>query len=109
MELCYGIMYKYFIDFVGFQFFSCRSLTLSLLMSYIVYMELLVKPEILTSYIYMDVRLATLKAVSIYLLHNVSTLNQRRKLSCGTVVCKLFASYQGYLNYGWDLIRYAKS
>jgi hypothetical protein len=27
----------------------------------------------------MDVRLATLKAVSFYLLHNVSTLNQCRK------------------------------
>ena len=41
-------------------------LTLRLLMSYIyiyiyIYMELLVKPEMLTSYIYMDLRLATLK------------------------------------------------
>jgi hypothetical protein len=46
-------------------------------------MELLVKPEILTScvyiYIHMDLRLVTLKAVSFYLLHNVSTLNQCRK------------------------------
>jgi hypothetical protein len=59
-------------------------------------MELLVKPEILTLYIlYMDLRLATLEAISFYLLHNVSTLNQCRKLSCGTVVCKHFASYQG--------------
>jgi hypothetical protein len=44
------------------------------------YLELLVKPEILTSYIYiyiyMDLSLATLKDVSFYLLHNVSTLNQ---------------------------------
>jgi hypothetical protein len=47
-------------------------------------MELLVKPEILTSYIY------------IY------------KLSFGTVVCKNFASYQGYPNYRCDLILYAK-
>jgi hypothetical protein len=47
-------------------------------------MELPVKPEILTSYIH------------IY------------KLSCGTIVCKHFASYQGYPNYIWDLIRYAK-
>jgi hypothetical protein len=39
-------------------------------------MELLVKLEILTSYIYMDLYLTTLKAVSFYLLHNVSTLNQ---------------------------------
>jgi hypothetical protein len=46
------------------------------------YMELPVKPQILTSYIY--------------------------KSSCGTVVCKHFASYQGYPNYRWDLIRYAK-
>jgi hypothetical protein len=46
---------------------SMTPLTLSLLMSYISYMELLVKPEILTSYIYiyMDPCLATLKAVSI--------------------------------------------
>jgi hypothetical protein len=58
--------------------------------------------------IYMDLRLATLKSVSFYLLHNVSTQNQCRKLSCGTVVCKHFASYQGYPNYRWDLIRYAK-
>jgi len=36
-------------------------------------MELLVKPEIFTS-IYIDLRLATLKAVSLYLLYNVSTL-----------------------------------
>jgi hypothetical protein len=54
----------------------------------------------------MDVRLATLKAVSFYLLHNVSTMNQYRKLSCVTVVCKHLASYQGYPNYRWDLIRY---
>jgi hypothetical protein len=37
-------------------------------------MELLVKPEILTSCIYG--RLTTLKSVSFYLLHNISTLNQ---------------------------------
>jgi hypothetical protein len=30
----------------------------------------------------MDLRLATLKAASFYLLYNVSTLNQRRKVSC---------------------------
>jgi hypothetical protein len=68
-------------------------------------MELLVKPEILTSYIYMDLGLVTLKAVSFYLLHNVLTLNQCRKLSCVTVVCKQFDTYQDYPNYIWDLIR----
>jgi hypothetical protein len=56
----------------------------------------------------MDLRLATLKAVSFYLVHNFSTLNQCRKLSCGTAVCKHFASCQGYPNYKWDLIWYAK-
>jgi hypothetical protein len=56
-------------------------------------------------HIYMDLRLATLKAVCFYLLHNVSTLNQCRKLFCGTVVCKHFASYHGDPNYKWDLIR----
>jgi hypothetical protein len=40
----------------------------------------------------MDVRLATLKAISFYLLHNVSKLNQCIKLSCVTVVCKHFAT-----------------
>jgi hypothetical protein len=57
----------------------------------------------------MDIRVATLKAVSLYLLHNFSTMNQCKKISCVTVVCKRFASYQGYPNYRWDLIRYAKS
>jgi hypothetical protein len=67
-------------------------------------MELLVKSEILTSYIYMDLRSARLKVVSFYFLHNVSTVNQCRKLSCVTVVYKQFASYQSYPNYRWDLI-----
>jgi hypothetical protein len=53
----------------------------------------------------MDLRLATLKAVSFYLLHNVSTLNQYRTFCCVTFVCKHFASYQDYPNYRWDLIR----
>jgi hypothetical protein len=59
-------------------------------------------------YIYMDLLLTTLKAVSFYLLHNISTLNQCSKLSCGTFVCKHFASYRDYPNYKWDLIRHAK-
>jgi Rps23 Pro-64 3,4-dihydroxylase Tpa1-like proline 4-hydroxylase len=68
-------------------------------------MELLVKPEILTSCVYMDLNLATLNAVSFYMLHNVSKLNQGRKFSCITVVCRHFASYQDYPNYKWDLIQ----
>ena len=46
----------------------------------------------------MDLRLATLKAVSFYLLHNISTLNRCKVLFGVTVVCKHFASYQGYPN-----------
>jgi hypothetical protein len=53
----------------------------------------------------MDLLLETLKDVSFYFLHNVSKLNQCRKLSCVTVVFKNFASYQDYPNYRWDLIR----
>jgi hypothetical protein len=53
----------------------------------------------------MDLRSATLKAVSFYSLHNVSTLNQWRKFSFVIVVCKHFASYEDYPNYKWDLIR----
>jgi hypothetical protein len=52
----------------------------------------------------MDLGLATLKAVSFYLLYNVPKLNQCRKLSCCTAVCKHFASYIYYPNYKWDLI-----
>jgi hypothetical protein len=66
--------------------------------------------EILTSYIYTCIYGPTFGNAEsrLYLLHNVSTLNQCRKLSGGTVVCKHFASYQDYPNYKWDLIRYAK-
>jgi hypothetical protein len=80
-------------------------LTLRLLMSYIYGTPRKARKF---NVVYMDLRLATLKAVSFYLLHNVSTLNQCRKLPRGTVVCKHFASYQGYSNYRWDLIWYAK-
>ena len=69
-------------------------LTLRLLMSYIyiyIYMELLVKPEMLTSYIYGS-RFGNAETVSFYLLHNVATLNQCREVSCVTFVCKHFAS-----------------
>ena len=67
-------------------------LTLRLLMSYIyIYMELLVKPEMLTSYIY-GPTFGKAETVSFYFLHNVSTLNQCREVSCATFVCKHFAS-----------------
>ena len=59
-------------------------------MSYL-YMELLVKLEMLTSYIY-GPTFDNAETVSFYLLHNVSTLNQCREVSCVTFVCKHFAS-----------------
>jgi hypothetical protein len=68
-----------------------------------IYMELFVKPEILTSYI-CGLTSGNAESRSFYLLQNVSTLNQCRKFSCVTVVCKHFASYQDYPNYKWDLI-----
>ena len=54
-------------------------------------MELLVKPEMLTSYIYGPTS-GNAETVSFYLLHKVSTLNQCREVSCVTFVCKHFAS-----------------
>jgi len=54
-------------------------------------MELLVKPEMLTSYIYAP-NFGNAETVSFYLLHNVSTLNECREFSCVTFVCKHFAS-----------------
>jgi hypothetical protein len=53
----------------------------------------------------MDLQLATLKAASFYLLQIISTLNQCRNVSCVTIVCKHFASYQDNPNYKWDLIQ----
>ena len=54
-------------------------------------MELLVKPEMLTSYIY-GPTFGNAETVSFYFLHNVSTLNQCREVSCVIFVCKHFAS-----------------
>ena len=55
-----------------------------------IYMELL-KPEMLTSYIY-GPTFGNAETVSFYLPHNVSTLNQCGEVSCVTFVCKHFAS-----------------
>ena len=54
-------------------------------------MELLVKPEMLTSYMY-GPTFDNAETVSFYLLQNVSTLNQCREVSRVTFVCKHFAS-----------------
>jgi len=54
-------------------------------------MELLVKPEMLTSYTYRPT-FGKAETVSFYLLQNDSTLTQCREFSCVTFVCKHFAS-----------------
>ena len=54
-------------------------------------MELLVEPEMLTSYTYRPT-FGNAETVSFYLLHNVSTLNQYREVSCVTFVYKHLAS-----------------
>jgi hypothetical protein len=64
----------------------------------------LMKVVNLTGFTVYRPKLATLKAVSFYLLHNVSTEYQCRNFSCVTVVCKHFASYQDHPNYKWNLI-----
>jgi len=57
--------------------------------------QLVLTLRLLMSYIYgppSKARNANAETVSFYLLHNVSTLNQCRKVSCVTFVCKHFAS-----------------
>jgi len=54
-------------------------------------MEFLVKPEMLTSYIY-GPTFGKAETVCFYLLHIVSTLNQCREVPCVTFVCKHFSS-----------------
>jgi hypothetical protein len=75
-------------------------LTLSLLISYIYGAPCKARNF---NFVCMNLLLAMLKVISFYFLHNFSTLNQCRKLSFVTVVCKHFASYQDYPNYRWDL------
>jgi hypothetical protein len=70
-------------------------------------MELLVKPEILTSYIYgptFD------NAESHLFLFAAQCLNTEsmQKVILWHICVKHFASYQGNPNYSWDLIWYAK-
>jgi hypothetical protein len=67
-------------------------------------MELLVKPQILTSYIYgptfgnAEIRLYLFTAQCF----NTESMQK-------VILCKHFASYQGYPKYRLELTRYAKS
>ena len=66
-------------------------LTLRLLMSYIYGVPSKARNANIV-YIYMDLTFGNAETVSVYLLHNVSTLNQCREVSCVAFVCKHFAS-----------------
>jgi hypothetical protein len=71
------------------------------------YMELFVKPEILTSYIYGPTFGNAESRLFLFAAQCCNT-ESMQNFSCGTIVCKHFSSYQDYLNYKWGLIRYAK-
>jgi hypothetical protein len=64
-------------------------------------MELLVKPESLASSMY---RPTFGNAESRLFLFAAQCFNieSMQKVSCGTVLCKHFASHRGYSNYRWD-------
>jgi hypothetical protein len=75
-------------------------------------MELFVRPAILTSYIYIYIytyihghTFGNAESRLFLYAAQCFKLNQRRKFSCVTAVCKHFASYQDYPNYKLDLIR----
>jgi hypothetical protein len=65
-------------------------------------MELLVKPEMLTSYIHGP---TFGNAESRLFIFAAQCFNIESTQKVVTVVCKHFASYQDYPNYKWDLIR----
>jgi hypothetical protein len=57
-------------------------------------MELLVKPEMLTSYIYGPTFGNSESHIFLFAAQRFKT-ELMQEFSCGTVVCKHFASYQG--------------
>jgi hypothetical protein len=67
-------------------------------------MELLVKPEILTSYIY-GPTFGNVESRLFLFAEQCFNTESMQKVFWATVVCKHFANYQDYPNYTWDLIR----
>jgi hypothetical protein len=81
-------------------------------------MEVLVKPEILTSYIH-GPTFGNAECLLFLFPSQCFNTESMQKVSLGTVVCNLhttvrqenftqckhFAGYQGYPNYRWELIR----
>jgi hypothetical protein len=66
-------------------------------------MELLVKLEILTLYIY-GPTFGNAESRLFLLAAQCFNIESTQKVSCVTAVCKHIASYQDYPNYTWDLI-----
>jgi hypothetical protein len=69
-------------------------------------MELLVKPEILTSYIYGPTFGNAESRLFLFAAQCFNTESMQKVMLWHSYV-KHFASYQGYPNYRWDLIWYA--
>jgi hypothetical protein len=67
-------------------------------------MEFIVKPEVLTSYIHGPTS-GNAESRLFQFAAQCFNFESMQKIFCVTVVCKHFASYQGYPNYKWDLIR----
>jgi hypothetical protein len=67
-------------------------------------MELLVKPEILTSYVYGPTFGNAESRLFLFAAQCFNTESMQKVFLCRS---KHFANYQGYPNYRWDLIRYA--
>jgi hypothetical protein len=70
-------------------------------------MELIVKPEILTSYMY-GPTFGNAESLLFLLAAQSCNTEPMQKFILWQVVCKHIASYQGYPNYRWDLIWYVK-
>jgi hypothetical protein len=70
-------------------------------------MELLIKPEILTSYIFGPTFDNAERRLFLFAAQCFNT-ESMQKVILYTAMCKHFATYQGYSKYRWDLIWYAK-
>jgi hypothetical protein len=68
------------------------------------HIELLAKPEILTSYMY-GPTFGNAESRLFLFAAQCFNIESMQDFSGVTVVCKHFASYQDYPKYKWDLIR----
>jgi hypothetical protein len=70
--------------------------------------ENMVKPEILTSYIYGPTFGNAESRLFLFAAQYFNTYSMQKVSLWHSCVCEHFASYQYYPNYRWDLVRYAK-